>query len=120
MIDIFAMTISDKFALAFTCFVLFFVSAPLGAFIRKGGIGLPLVVAMGVFLTYYFLGVFMKNIAENGGINPIIAPWIPTFILLPLGVYLTIRIHRDKPIFPIAERLVQFKNFFKKYKQIRK
>lgn len=118
IINLYAMTISDKFALAFTCFVLFFVAAPLGAFIRKGGIGLPLVVAMGVFLTYYFLGVFMKNIAENGQLNPVIAPWIPTFILLPLGVYLTIRIHYDKPIFPIGERLFQLKTIFKKYKKV--
>lgn len=92
-------TLSDKIALAITCFVLFFVAAPLGAFIRKGGIGMPLVVAMGLFLSYYFLGMLTKNMAKNGVIDPILAPWIPTLILLPVGIYLTLRINSDKPVF---------------------
>lgn len=114
IINIYSMTLSDKFALAFTCFVLFFVAAPLGAFIKKGGIGLPLVVAMGLFLSYYFLGMFIKNFAENGDISPIIAPWMPTFILLPLGIYLTYRIHNDKPIFEFGERFTKIKNILKR------
>lgn len=113
VIRLYALTLSDKFALAFTCFVLFFVAAPLGAFIRKGGIGLPLVVAMGVFLSYYFLGLFIKNIAETGGLNPFVAPWIPTFVLLPLGAYLTFRINKDKPIFQFGELFNKLKILFK-------
>lgn len=117
IINLYSMTLSDKFALAFTCFVLFFVAAPLGAFIRKGGIGLPLVVAMGLFLSYYFLGMFIKNFAEDGDINPVLAPWIPTFVLLPLGIYLTFRIHNDKPVFELGERFVRIKNVFKNLKK---
>ena len=88
--------------MAITCFVLFFVAAPLGAIIRKGGIGMPLVVAIGLFLSYYFSGLLTKNMATNGNINPYIAPWVPTFFLLPLGVYLTILVNEDKPIGNIA------------------
>lgn len=117
IINVYTLTLSDKFALAFTCFVLFFVAAPLGAFIRKGGMGLPLVVAMGLFLSYYFLGMFMKSMAENGHLNAIIAPWIPTFILLPLGMYLTIRINQDKPVFQFAERFFTIKNILKSIKK---
>lgn len=116
LINIFQITMSDKFALAFTCFVLFFVAAPLGAFIRKGGIGMPLVAAMGLFLSYYFLGMFVKSISENGGIHPVLAPWIPTLILLPIGFYLTIRVNQDKPIFQIGEIVSKLKNKFKKKK----
>ena len=77
LINVYRLTLSDKIALAITCFVLFFVAAPLGAVIRKGGVGMPLVVAIGLFLAYYFSGLLTKNMATNGNINPYIAPWIP-------------------------------------------
>lgn len=86
----------DKFTLALSCVILFFVGAPLGAIIRKGGLGLPMVVAIGLFLTYYFVGLFTKNYAEDGSIHPIIASWISTLIMLPLGIILTKRATSDK------------------------
>lgn len=114
-INFFRLTFSDKFALAFTCFVLFFVAAPLGAFIRKGGIGMPLVVAMALFLSYYFMGIFLKNLAEKGAVNPYLAPWIPAIILLPLGFYFTYKTNKDQPIFPENTFSFDFlKKFFKK------
>ena len=59
------LSLHKKFALAFSCIILFFVGAPLGAIIRKGGIGLPMVVAILLFLAYYFLGVFAENYAKR-------------------------------------------------------
>jgi len=108
LMNLHIMNLSDKFALTIACFVLFFVAAPLGAFIRKGGIGLPLVFAMILFLSYYFIGMFMKNIAENNTINPALAPWIPALILMPLGIYLTARIAKDKEVFhfPLTHKLM--------------
>ena len=108
LMNLHIMNLSDKFALTIACFVLFFVAAPLGAFIRKGGIGLPLVFAMILFLSYYFIGMFMKNIAENNTINPALAPWIPALILMPLGVYLTGRVATDKEVFqfPLTHKLI--------------
>lgn len=105
--------LNDKYALTISCIVLFLVAAPLGAFIRKGGIGLPLVVAMGLFLSYYFISLFMKNIAENNNLNPVFAPWISTMILLPLGLYLTSRVATDKKLF-------QFEWFHKLFSKFRK
>jgi lipopolysaccharide export system permease protein len=55
----------DKFVLAFASVILFFVGAPLGALIRKGGLGLPMVIAIVLFLTYHFFGIFAKNSAEK-------------------------------------------------------
>ena len=109
LMNLHILNLSDKFALTVACFVLFFVAAPLGAFIRKGGIGLPLVVAMIVFLAYYFIGMFMKNIAENNTINPALAPWIPALILLPFGVYLTTRVTTDKEVFhfPFTNKILR-------------
>lgn len=114
LINVYRLTLSDKIALAITCFVLFFVAAPLGAIIRKGGVGLPLVVAIGLFLAYYFSGLLTKNMATNGNINPYIAPWIPTFFLLPLGIYLTLLVNEDKPIGNFGELFYRVRKFFSK------
>lgn len=114
LINVYRLTLSDKIALAITCFVLFFVAAPLGAIIRKGGVGLPLVVAIGLFLAYYFSGLLTKNMATNGSIDPYIAPWIPTFFLLPLGIYLTILVNEDKSIGNLGEWIYRIKKQFSK------
>jgi lipopolysaccharide export system permease protein len=71
----------------------------LGALIRKGGIGLPMVIAIVLFLTYHFIGIFATNSAKKGGFNPILASWFSTLIMLPLGVFLTRRATADKGLF---------------------
>jgi lipopolysaccharide export system permease protein len=103
-----------KFALAFGCIILFFVGAPLGAIIRKGGMGLPMVLAIILFLTYYFIGIFAKNYAENGSISPVLGSWVSTLIMLPLGIILTRRATADKNIFSVDSFTEALKNFFKK------
>jgi len=102
----------DKFVLAIACIVLFFVGAPLGALIRKGGIGLPMVIAIVLFLTYHFLGIFAKNSAEKGSFSPIIGAWLSTGIMLPLSVYLTTRATNDKGVFQFDIILVPLKKLF--------
>ena len=89
----------EKFALALSCLILFFVGAPIGALIRKGGFGLPIVIAMVLFLTYHFLNIFAKNSAEDGSLNPVLATWLSTLLMLPLGLYLTNRATLDRPVF---------------------
>ncbi len=88
-----------KFVLGFSCIVLFFVGAPLGAIIRKGGLGLPIVVGVVLFLTFHFIGIFAKNSAEDGTLSAFTASWLSTFIMLPLGVYLTYRATTDQGLF---------------------
>ena len=90
------LSLHKKFALALSCVILFFVGAPLGAIIRKGGLGLPMVIAILLFLTYYFIGVFAGNYAKEGNIHPILGAWLSTIIMLPLGVFLTKRATADK------------------------
>lgn len=97
----FEMALHDKYVLAFACIILFFVGAPLGAIIRKGGMGLPMVVAIVLFLTYHFIGIFAKNSAEDGTLHPFIATWLSTVIMLPLSVWLTYRATTDQGIFDI-------------------
>lgn len=89
----------EKYALGVACFILFFVGAPLGAIIRKGGMGLPMVVAIVLFLTYHFIGIFAKNSAEDGTMAPFIASWLSTAIMFPLSIWLTYRATTDQGIF---------------------
>lgn len=100
-----------KYALAFSCIILFFVGAPLGAIIRKGGLGLPMVIAILLFLTYYFIGVFADNYAKEGNINAVLAAWLATLIMLPLGIWLTRRATTDRG-------LVSFGSFWHRLKGI--
>src|SRR5690606_6135327 len=89
----------EKYVLGFACIILFFVGAPLGAIIRRGGMGLPMVIAILLFLSYHFIGIFAKNSAEDGTMHPFIATWLSTVIVLPLGVWLTYRATTDQGVF---------------------
>jgi lipopolysaccharide export system permease protein len=102
----------DKFVLAFACIILFFVGAPLGALIRKGGLGLPMVIAIVLFLTYHFFGIFAKNSAKTGSFSPIIGSWLSTAVMLPLSIYLTTRATNDKGVFQFDAILVPLKRLF--------
>tara|TARA_R110002012_G_scaffold96376_3_gene232317 strand:- start:1342 stop:3390 length:2049 start_codon:yes stop_codon:yes gene_type:complete len=108
------LSLHQKYALALSCIILFFVGAPLGAIIRKGGLGLPMVVAIILFLTYYFLGVFAGNYAKEGNIHPAIGAWLPTMIMLPLGISLTRRATADKGLVGFGHFIDRIKLLFKK------
>ncbi len=113
------LSLHKKFALAFSCIILFFVGAPLGAIIRKGGLGLPMVIAIILFLTYYFIGVFAENSAKKGGLNPVFAAWLSTLIMMPLGVYFTKRATADRGLMGdgnFIQRITEFFKFKKKKK----
>ena len=112
----FEIAIHEKYVLGFSCILLFFVGAPLGAIIRKGGLGLPIVVGVVLFLTFHFVGIFAKNSAEDDSISPFIASWFSTFILLPLGIYLTYRATTDQGLFDTDSFLAPFKRLFAKKK----
>ncbi len=104
----------EKFALGFACIILFFIGAPLGALIRKGGIGLPIIIAVVLFLTYHFIGIFAKNSAEDNSINPIFASWLSTLIMLPLSIYLTSRATKDRSLIDLDGILVPLKSILTK------
>ncbi|MEM6863829.1 MAG: LptF/LptG family permease [Bacteroidota bacterium] len=108
------LSLHQKYALAFSCVILFFVGAPLGAIIRKGGLGLPMVVAIVLFLTYYFIGVFAGNYSKEGNIHPALGAWLSTLIMLPLGIVLTKRATTDRSLVGIGYLLDRIKNLFKK------
>jgi lipopolysaccharide export system permease protein len=108
------LSLHKKFALAFSCIILFFVGAPLGAIIRKGGLGLPMVIAIVLFLTYYFIGVFAGNYAKEGNIHPAIGAWLSTLIMLPLGISLTKRATADRGLFGFGHIIDRIRSIFKR------
>ncbi|WP_416337303.1 LptF/LptG family permease [Galbibacter sp. EGI 63066] len=111
------LSLHQKYSLPFACFILFFVGAPLGAIIRKGGLGLPMVLAIGLFLTYHFIRIFAKNYSEDGSIHPIIGAWMATVIMLPLGIFLTRRATADKALFDSSNFIEKISSFFRFFKK---
>ena len=112
------LSLHKKFALAFSCIILFFVGAPLGAIIRKGGLGLPMVIAIVLFLVYYFLGVFAENYSKKGNIHPMLGAWLSTLVMLPLGFFLTKRATADKGLMTFGRIIDFFKGWFKKSEEL--
>lgn len=80
-----------KFFLAVVCLVLFFIGAPLGAIIRKGGIGLPTLIALGLFVFYQLLTIAGERMAKHDFIEPWLGMWISTVVLFPLSIWITFR-----------------------------
>lgn len=110
----------DKFTLGIICIVLFFVGAPLGALIRKGGIGLPLVIAILIFLSYHFISIFAKNSSEDNSLNPIFATWLGVLIMFPFSIYLTNRATRDRSLIDLNTIIVAIKILKKQINDFRK
>lgn len=103
-----------RIAFSIACLVLFFVGTPLGSIIRKGGFGLPMIIAVTIFVIYFFISTFGKNMAESGRVSPFIGGWLATFVLLPFGVLLMIRATNDKGIFNLDAFLQPMVNVINK------
>lgn len=84
-----------KFTLAFSCLVFFFIGAPLGAIIRKGGLGTPAVISVLFFIIYYVISLTGEKLVEANIIGTIPGMWIASIILLPIGVFLTYKATTD-------------------------
>ncbi len=99
-----------KFSLSFALIVLFFIGAPLGAIIKKGGLGAPLIFAVLFFLLYYILSITGENMIESKSMTPILGMWMSSLILSPIGLFLTYKAANDSALFDIEI----YKRIFKK------
>ncbi|MFM1754693.1 MAG: hypothetical protein RLZZ236_1632 [Bacteroidota bacterium] len=106
--------LNDKFVIAFACFLMFFIGAPLGAIIRKGGLGLPVVFAMLIFISFHFANTFGKKLAEEGGLSPFLGAWMSSLILTPLAILLTYRATNDIGLINLDVILAPIQKFIKK------
>jgi|TARA_E500000178_G_scaffold49034_1_gene44358 lipopolysaccharide export system permease protein len=114
LINLHKLTINERYSLVFACIFLFLIGASLGSIIRRGGLGLPLVLSIVIFLTYHYIGVFGKNAAEDNSISPFIGSWISTFIIAPFAIYLTMLVSTDRLIrFSIFDKAIELFNKIK-------
>ncbi len=88
-----------KFAFSLSCMVLFFIGAPLGSIIRKGGIGMPLVVAIIFFLIFHLLNMFGEKFVKENILSPEIGMWLSIIVLTPVGIFLTYKAMHDSQLF---------------------
>ena len=115
LINLHKMIMLEKFVLIFSCVFLFLIGASLGALIKKGGLGLPLVLSVLIFLSYHYIGIFAKNAAEDNSINPILASWISTMIMAPFAFYLTKRATSDEGFVNLDFITVPIQKIYSKY-----
>ena len=104
----------DKFVIVFACFLMFFIGAPLGAIIRKGGLGLPIVFAILIFITFHFINTFGKRLAQENGMTPFMGAWLSSLILTPLAILLTYRATNDIGLINMDVILAPFQKLLKK------
>ncbi len=103
-----------KFTLSISCIILFFIGAPLGAIIRKGGLGMPAVVSVLFFILYYIISITGEKFSKEGVLLPAEGMWMSTAILLPLGIFLTYKATTDSVIFDITTYLEPVKKILNK------
>lgn len=108
------LSIYDKFVIAYACLLMFFIGAPLGAIIRKGGLGLPIVFAILIFITFHFINTFGKKIAQENEITPFLGAWMSSIVLTPLALLLTYRATNDIGLFSFENILAPFQKLFTK------
>lgn len=109
-----------KFTLSFACLILFFVGAPLGAIIRKGGLGLPVVMSTLFFVLYHVLSMIGERSAIADGLDIFFGMWLASMVFLPLGVFLTYKATSDAPLFDSETYRRMFERIQKKLPFIKK
>lgn len=101
-----------KFTLSIACIVLFFIGAPLGAIIRKGGLGMPVVVSVVFFIIFHVLSISGEKLAKEGEMPAYQGMWLATVVLLPIGIFLTFKATSDSTLFDIDAYINPIKNIF--------
>ena len=87
MITKYRIEVNKKYAQAFACLVMFLIGAPLGSIIKKGGLGVPVIISIVFFILYYVMSITGKKWAEEDVVTPFMGIWGYSFILLPVGFF---------------------------------
>lgn len=103
-----------KFTLSIACLILFFVGAPLGAIIRKGGLGLPVVMSTLFFIAYHILTMTGERAVKAGSMNLWLGVWMASAIFLPIGIFLTLKATSDAPLFDADTYKKMFNKIFRR------
>lgn len=102
--------LQQKFTLSVACLLFFFIGAPLGAIIRKGGLGMPVVVSVVFFVVYYVITITAERVAEAGDMTVFLGSWLSSIVLFPIGFFLTFKATTDSALLDMES----WKKFFSK------
>lgn len=100
---------------SFTCIIFFMIGASLGSIIRKGGMGLPVIIAIVIFIIFYVINVGVENVSWAGKMNPYLAAWLPNIILFPFGVWMTYKALTDSQLFDAEKYKALFRPITKRF-----
>lgn len=106
------LVLHKKFTLSVACLLFFFIGAPLGAIIRKGGLGMPVVVSVVFFVIYYVITLTSERVAVNGDMSVFFGSWLSSVVLFPIGIFLTFKATTDSALLDAES----WKKFFTKHK----
>jgi len=102
-----------KFTLSIACLIFFFIGAPLGAIIRKGGLGIPIIISVVFFLVYYMISITGEKFAREDMVSVVSGMWVSSIVLIPLSIFLTYKAANDSVILNIETYL----GFIKKIRE---
>lgn len=105
-----------NFSNSLMCVAFFLIGAPLGAIIRKGGVGMPVVVAIIIFIAFYLIYMYSENLAKNAELDPYVAAWLPFLIFMPLGLFFTYKAMTDSNLFDLNSYTEPLQKIAKKLK----
>lgn len=97
----FEVELHKKFTLSIACLILFFIGAPLGAIIRKGGLGMPVVVSVLFFIIFYIISIMGEKLVKEGSLPAYQGMWLAPVVLLPVGIFLTLKASNDSGLFDL-------------------
>ncbi len=105
----------SKITLSVACIILFFVGAPLGAIVRKGGLGMPVVISVLLFIVYHSISFSCQKMVLQGKMPAFPGMWIGTLLFLPVGIWLSVKASKDSSVFEIGNYTQNIKKFFARF-----
>ncbi len=102
-----------KFSMAVACILFLFIGAPMGAIVRKGGFGYPILISILFFMLFMIITIFSKNIAERNVIHPVVAAWLSCIVLFPIGLFLTWKAVNDSKLLNVDQWWVGLRRIFR-------
>jgi len=106
----------QKYTQAFACFVMFMIGAPLGAIIKKGGLGMPVLISIIFFIVYYMLTISGEKWAKEGLVDPLFGTWFSILCLIPFGLFFLRQARKDSRLFEPDFYIQIWRNVQKRYK----
>ena len=105
----------NRIAFSLSCLILFFIGAPLGSIIRKGGFGLPMILAISIYVIYFFANTFGRNLAEESSLSAVVGSWISSILMIPFALFLTRTASKGMGLFNIDVFLQPITWFAKRF-----